>query len=69
VKTTPHATRGNNAQARGKLQIADVKKQRATNRKTGRCNETSEEEDTDLNKWTTPLVRRNQNFTKFKEKF
>jgi hypothetical protein len=29
VKTTPHAARGNNAQARGKLQIADVTEQLA----------------------------------------
>jgi hypothetical protein len=26
VKTTPHAVRGNNAQSRGKLEIADVTK-------------------------------------------
>jgi hypothetical protein len=29
VKKTPHAARGNNAQIRGKLQIADVTEQRA----------------------------------------
>jgi hypothetical protein len=29
VKTTPHAARGNNAQARGNLQMADVTQQRA----------------------------------------
>jgi hypothetical protein len=28
-----------------------------------------EEKDTDLNKWTKPLVRCNKNFTKFKENF
>jgi hypothetical protein len=29
VKTTPHTATGNNAQARGKLQITDVTEQRA----------------------------------------
>jgi hypothetical protein len=33
VKTTSHAARGNNAQAKGKLQIADVTEQRANEHK------------------------------------
>jgi hypothetical protein len=53
VKTIPHAARGNNTQARGILQIADVAKLRA--------NETNFlEHHIALNKWTTPLRRWNR---------
>jgi hypothetical protein len=69
VKTTTHAARGNNPQPGDKLQIAEVTQQRAYEQKTGCCNKTSEEKHADLNKWTTPLVRWNKNFTKFKENF
>jgi hypothetical protein len=39
------------------------------NRKTGCRNKTSEVKDADQNKWMTPLVRCNKNFTKFKREF
>jgi hypothetical protein len=53
-KATSRAPRGNNG---------------LTNRKTGCHNKTSEEKDTDPNKWTTPLVKCSKNFTKFKKIF
>jgi hypothetical protein len=37
-----------------------------TNRKTGCRNKTFEVKGTHQNKWTSPLVRCNKNFTKFK---
>jgi hypothetical protein len=56
MKTTPHAARENNAQARGILQIADVTEQLATKHKTSCCNKTPGEKHTVLNKWMTPLL-------------
>jgi hypothetical protein len=56
MKTTPHAARGNNTQARGILQIAEV----TEHKKTSSCNKTPDDKHIVLNKWTTPLVRWNR---------
>jgi hypothetical protein len=60
VKTTRHAARGNNAQARGILQTADVTEQRANEHKNKLCNKAHGEKHTVRNKWTTPLVTWNR---------
>jgi hypothetical protein len=55
--STPHAARGNNAQAWGILQTADVTEQRDNEtRKKAAVIKTPGDKHIVINKWATPLV-------------